>query len=285
LLSVVNRIEGDVEFKYRWVYWIFGEALLNEEIEIERMTWEEVDEKIKAGITTVVFGVGSIEQHGPVLPLGSDAFIGSYTTLQVARNLGNALVAQIIRPGCSGHHMEFPGTITLRPETLMDLIEDYCLSLAKHGFKRIIVLSTHGGNITMVLQACQRASEKLPDCDIIGLRAADTLYWPEEIGPIGIHHASYNEISYMLHISPQMVRKEKIDQLPDPDKYPRIPQEVKDKEAYMTKKGVKAFSPIGAWHHRGTFRNPKESNPEWGKRLQDGIIKNILKELNLLSSK
>jgi len=81
-----------------------------------------------------------------------------------------------------------------------------------------------------------------------------------------------------------MVRKEKIDQLPDPDKYPRIPQEVKDKEAYMTKKGVKAFSPIGAWHHRGTFRNPKESNADWGKRLQDGIIRNILKELALLSS-
>lgn len=252
---------------------------MDEEIEIEKMTWEEIDDKVKAGWNTVVFGVGATEQHGPVLPLATDSIVGSYTALQVAKKLGNALVAPIIRVGCSKHHMDFTGTITLRPETLINLIEDYCTSLAKHGVKNIIVLSTHGGNISMVQQACQRMSEKLPDCNIVPMRAADTLFWPEELGPLGIHHASYNEISYMLHISPQLVRKDKIKLLPQADEYPRILEDVKDKYTYLFKKGVKAFSSIGAWHHMGVFRDPKKANAEWGEKLQNGIVENIVKEL------
>jgi len=93
---------------------------------LEEMVWPEVESALENGTRTAIVAVGSIEQHGPHLPLNMDTLDGDELSRRIAEKLGDAIAAPTIRPGCSGHHMEFPGTITVPPETLMDVIRAYC---------------------------------------------------------------------------------------------------------------------------------------------------------------
>lgn len=113
---------------------------------LEEMAWPEVEAALADGRRTVIVAVGSIEQHGPHLPLNMDTLDGDELSRRIARELGDALAAPTIRPGCSGHHMGFPGTITIPPETLMDVVRSYCRSLDEHGFEHVVLVPTHGGN-------------------------------------------------------------------------------------------------------------------------------------------
>ena len=106
-------------------------------VRLEELTWPDVESALQNGTRTAIVAVGSIEQHGPHLPLGMDTFDADELACRIARDLGDALAAPAIRPGCSGHHMEFPGTITVPPETLMDIIRTYCRSLDEHGFEYV----------------------------------------------------------------------------------------------------------------------------------------------------
>src|SRR5688500_6258442 len=87
------------------------------EVRLERMTWPEIGDAIAGGMRTVIIPSGAVEQHGPHLPLMTDSASASAVGLNLARRLGDALVAPTIWMGCSDHHMGFPGTITLRRET------------------------------------------------------------------------------------------------------------------------------------------------------------------------
>src|ERR1041385_9237549 len=104
-------------------------------IALEHMTSPEVRAALDAGYTTAIFAAGAVEQHGPHLPLFMDAEHGSKLAEEVARSLGNALVAPTIRVGCSEHHMRFAGSLTLRIKTFEAICLDYCTSLARHGFR------------------------------------------------------------------------------------------------------------------------------------------------------
>lgn len=183
---------------------------------LEEMTWPEVGEAIAAGRTTVVVAVGAVEQHGPHLPLLVDAVRGDRLAVEVARRLGDALVAPTIRVGCSEHHMGFPGTISLRRNTLEAICLDYAVSLARHGFTRICFVPSHGGNfgpLAEMLPALRAAVG--PECrvdaytDLVGFmvfwRAAVAEHAPELVGRVG-GHADIAETAEILCIRPDLVR-------------------------------------------------------------------------------
>jgi creatinine amidohydrolase/Fe(II)-dependent formamide hydrolase-like protein len=111
--------------------------------------------------------VGSNEQHGPHLPTCTDSLIGDILANKVTRKLGNALQAPTINVGCSEHHMAFPGTIDLKPETLKNLIRDYCVSLAKQGFKNIVILPSHGGNFNAVREITDELNQSLERTKVV----------------------------------------------------------------------------------------------------------------------
>ncbi|WP_313695375.1 creatininase family protein [Halorarum halobium] len=117
---------------------------------LEELSWTEVESALEDGSRTAVVAVGSVEQHGPHLPLVMDTLAGDELARRIAAELGDALAAPTIRPGCSGHHMEFPGTITVPAETLMDTIRAYCRSLDEHGFEHVALVPSHGGNFAPV---------------------------------------------------------------------------------------------------------------------------------------
>src|SRR5512136_1997153 len=137
-------------------------------IRMEEMTWPEIKQAIESGYTTAVFAVGSTEQHGPHLPEMTDARIGEDVGERIARKLGNALQARTIDVGISEHHLAFAGTISLKPETLALVLRDTIASLAHHGFTRIVVVPSHGGNFATVGQALVAARRAHPGIEVTG---------------------------------------------------------------------------------------------------------------------
>lgn len=119
-------------------------------LRIEEMTWSQVKEAMGQGYRRVIVALGSIEQHGLHLPLVTDTLIGDALALGVAEKLDNTLVAPTIRPGCSEHHMNFVGSLSISSELLAALTRAYCESLARHGFESILLLPSHGGNFPTV---------------------------------------------------------------------------------------------------------------------------------------
>jgi creatinine amidohydrolase len=135
---------------------------------LEKMTFGEIQNAITEGRHDVVVPCGAVEQHGRHLPLDVDAVHADRLALEVAERLGTALVAPTIRVGVSPHHMAFPGTISLRPETFEAVYSDYCRSLAAHGFRTILCFSGHGGNFAPLAEMEQRLDDLVgPDCQVI----------------------------------------------------------------------------------------------------------------------
>ena len=190
---------------------------MRDEIALEHMRWPDVRAALDAGTTTVVFACGAVEQHGPHLPLFTDAEHGTRLATGVARRLGKALVAPTIRIGCSEHHMAFPGTISLQPATLEAICRDYCVSLAHHGFTKLCIIPSHGGNFAPLaamrdrLQAAAGARTRvLIYTDLQAVFGVWQRVVEEESG-LGDRvggHADIAESSVMLALHPELVRAE-----------------------------------------------------------------------------
>jgi creatinine amidohydrolase/Fe(II)-dependent formamide hydrolase-like protein len=96
-------------------------------------------------IPVVIVGVGSIEQHGPHLPLGTDSLVARHFVHEVAKRT-NSVCFNPCWPGYSPHHMGFRGTVTFKEDTLLSVLMDTIESLANHGVKRFVMSNHHGGN-------------------------------------------------------------------------------------------------------------------------------------------
>jgi creatinine amidohydrolase len=118
---------------------------------LQHQTWQEV-ELYLARSNGIILPIGSTEQHGPNGLIGTDAICAEI----ISRGVGeaaDAMVGPTIGVGMAVHHMGFAGTMTVRPSTLIAIIHDYVLSLARHGFRRFFFINGHGGNIATVQAA------------------------------------------------------------------------------------------------------------------------------------
>lgn len=113
-------------------------------------------EQVDRDNTLVLIPLGALEQHGSQAPLGTDDIIAEAMTAKVVELIGAEepdfpmLVFPVIPLGLSTEHKNFCGTVTLRPETYYNLLYDTSVSLARHGFKKLVFLICHGGNAPVV---------------------------------------------------------------------------------------------------------------------------------------
>lgn len=132
---------------------------------IEEMTWMDVRDALADGMTTAIVGTGGVEQNGPYVASGKHNFVLTATTEAIARELGDALVAPIVKFVPEGSidppsgHMRYHATISVSQETFEALLTDIVASLAAHGFRDIILIGDSGGNT----RGMQNVADRLND--------------------------------------------------------------------------------------------------------------------------
>lgn len=124
-------------------------------MQLNTSTWPEVEAYL-ARSTGIVVPIGSTEQHGPNGFLGTDALCPEIIA-KAAGDEAGLLIAPTFNVGVAQHHLGFPGTITLRPSTMIAALQDWIGSLRRHGFTRLYFLNGHGGNVPTIQAAFAEA--------------------------------------------------------------------------------------------------------------------------------
>ena len=195
-----------------------------DDIRLALRSWPEVERYLES-CKGIIIPLGSTEQHGPTGAIGTDALTAEAVSLAVARRTG-VLVTPAQCFGMAEHHLDFAGTMSLQPATLLAVLHDLVLSLARHGFERVFVINGHGGNIATTKAAFAQAhgsaaSRGLPvaprlRCRLSNwfmagpvMRQARELYADKEG-----QHATPSEIAVTLAVEPSLLSKQR--SLPDP---------------------------------------------------------------------
>jgi creatinine amidohydrolase len=160
----------------------------------------------------VVVPVAAVEQHGGHLPVFTDSLLLGEVVRRAAEELGNRVIwTPLLWLGNSHHHLDFPGTLSAAPRTYLDLLGDLIDNLLTHGFRRIVLLNGHGGNIVPASQAVFEARQRYRERNDLLLLSAT--YWLLGSRPGNVStfvqdrmgHACEWETSMILRLSPQLV--------------------------------------------------------------------------------
>lgn len=117
---------------------------MSNEVRLVRLSQPEAESRLKNS-RLAVMAPGSIEQHGPHLPLGTDAFVADALAEEVARRMNTVLVPLPL-VGVSPYHLSWAGSLSLQPQTMIALIEDICECLAAHSVDKVLFVNWHEGN-------------------------------------------------------------------------------------------------------------------------------------------
>jgi len=174
-------------------------------VELSNLSWIEAQEKFKETRLAVV-PTGAVEQHGPHLGVGADWIIGWEIARHVAEKTG-ALLLPILPYGVSGHHSDFPGTITLSAATFQKVVSEILACLNQRGIKRVVFVNGHGGNLGALTEAAKEAREQH------GILCAVCMWWDAlaskpVFGQPAESHAGYAETALLLASRPEAVKME-----------------------------------------------------------------------------
>jgi creatinine amidohydrolase len=188
------------------------------EYRYEKLTWPEINDATEQGQVCIV-PCGSVEQHGPHLPLDVDIVCPLGIAYGAGRQVPDKmLVLPPVWYGYTGHVMDFPGTINTHFETFIHQVLDITKSLAYHGFKKIVLLNGHGSNMPNLDLVARRTNlETDAECILAGwwnLLTVDKSFlprWRQSKFPGGCAHACELETSLYLYLDGDNVRKDRIE--------------------------------------------------------------------------
>jgi creatinine amidohydrolase len=218
----------------------------------------------------MIFPIGSTEQHGPTGLIGTDAICAE----TIARGVGEAtgaVVGPTINVGMALHHTAFPGSISLRPSTLIALIQDYVKPLARYGFERFFFINGHGGNVATLKAAFAETYAHLADlnlenagrvrCVVANWYMARSVYAiaKELYGNQEGSHATPSEVALTQFAYPDAIKQATLDPPIARSGYP-----------IYSAKDFREHYPDG---RMGS--NPDLATPEHGQRLYEAAVKEL----------
>jgi len=221
------------------------------------MTSAEFSRAVR-GDPLVVLPFGATEEHGSHLPLGTDSMQCDEVVRRVSDEFG-ALVLPSVRYGECRTTRNFPGTISLRSETVQSVAFDIVSELARNGVKRVLVLSGHAGSghMAAIRLGVQRAVEQNPSLRAMVLSDYDIAYdLAGKEFPASDGHAGQIETSRMLNARPDLVGRSR------PVGTTRPPK-------YMIVNNPEEFIPTGV------MGDPRGSSAEKGARIDDYVVENL----------
>jgi creatinine amidohydrolase len=198
------------------------------------VNWENTFDEIRQAKPEIaILPIGAIEQHSYHLPLATDFLVAQALAERVAKEIGNCYLLPTLPFSCSREHMDFFGTVWLKPATLAAVIQDLVGALHYHGIKKVVLLIGHGGNWII------KPTVREMDLDRRGLQVIFTT--PDSFsighGQFSDLHAGRGETSLMLYLHSHLV---KLDQV-KPDFAPSVGRE------FFDYAGVGGVSPTGLW--------------------------------------
>jgi creatinine amidohydrolase len=231
-------------------------------------TWTEVEAYLEKS-QGIILPIGSTEQHGPTGLIGTDAICAE----AIAQGVGeatSALVCPTINVGMALHHVGFPGTISLKPSTLIQLVQDYITSLARAGFTKFFFINGHGGNIATLKAAFSESYAHLIDLNIPNANQVqcrvDSWFMCNSVYQLSNElygnqqgaHATPSEVALTQYVYPDAI-----------------------KQAHLTAEVASGYPIYGATDFRRRYpdgrmgSNPALAKPEHGKQLYELAVKEM----------
>jgi creatinine amidohydrolase len=239
---------------------------------LTNMTWKEVKESLKT-VKLAVIPIGAHEQHGPHMVESCDAVLAE----KMAEKLGErmfpyALVTPTVNMGVSPHHLNFPGTISLQPSTLIAILKDVISSLKYHGIGKFLLLNSHGGNQATLNVASTVLTNEL---DVEIYYAKTTASAKQSISnlissPL-FGHSCEREVSEAFYLAPELIRP---DQLEKGD----IQDEGRWKQL-RPGKAIQGFYYYEEMTKNGCIGDATKASWDIGKQIVEESLDNLTKEL------
>ena len=172
---------------------------------LQEMTWTDIRSYLETD-DMVIIPLGSTEQHGPHLPLGTDFFL-SFDAAKLISEKTGVVVAPVVLAGYSFYHSGFPGTLSLKPETLEEVLYETAGMLVRYGFRRIMFFNYHGGNNIVQDKVVYRINQTTPATAVaIGYGGPIQKGEDQEFFD---WHAGVEETSMILYLEPGRARMER----------------------------------------------------------------------------
>jgi len=234
--------------------------------DLMEITQPEAEALLESG-GTVVIPTGSVEQHGPHLPCGTDWYAALVFSRAVAERLG-ALVVPFAPIGITPFHMGFSGTLTLRHETFVALMLDIAGSVARHGARRVVILNWHEGNSDAIGVAASRIQGEL-GLEVIRVEAC---YVARELAGDetgGLTHGGELEVLPVLAFDPSLVHLERATNPSPPGRGRRIDAVRRNPNVRPVLGDVRQIAPTG-W-----YGEPQRATAEKAERVIDAVAERI----------
>ncbi len=224
------------------------------------LNWPEAEQRFQE-VDVALLPVGAIEQHGPHLPLDTDAYDADHLARRVAAACTDPkpLVLPLVPYGASYHHQEFSGTLSVSPETLSQFVYEIGMSAARHGVLKLVIINGHGGNGPALHLAAQRINRdahiftcvdtgETSDTDV-----AKLVETPNDV------HAGEIETSTSLAIRPELVRMDRTEKM-----VPSFSSRYLD---FSSKRSIGWYAHTEKITPSGVMGDPTKANREKGEKI------------------